>query len=182
MRTLVGLLYGSGHVLLVLSGLQHSFSCFCEVFLWYTRREEKKNVSWAPQLSTGQWEMMGGDNTPFNEKCASSPQPSTSCPRAFSQLSVAWALVWGLSEAPGPHQAALPNRKAVTWSCLNLWAPLLGLRPRATGKHRESAQVFLYDVARRTVLIWTGCDNSKLPPTKGTETRGKLSHSGQHND
>lgn len=184
--TLVQLLYVRGHVLLVFSGLRHRFSCFCEVFLWYTRQEEgnwKEKCESSPSTLNGAMRDDGWWQYTLQRKMrflSNGPPPLVQGP-SHSCL-YHGAPPWEPLEAPGPHQAALLKWRAVTVGCLNHWAPLLGLWPGSTGNHRETVEVFSCDVACRTVLIWTECDNSKLPPTKGTVDWGKLSHSGQHND
>lgn len=57
---------------------------------------------------------------------------------------------WSLQD---PIKLPSPNWELSPWAPSTFWAPLLGLWPGAAGKHRETVEVFSYDVACRMVLI-----------------------------
>lgn len=90
--SLVQLLYASCHVLLVFSERRHRFSCFWEVFLWYTRQEEGnwKRKMWVEPLNSQRGNERWWVVTihPSTKNALPLQWPSTSCPRAFSQLSL----------------------------------------------------------------------------------------------
>lgn len=159
----------------------HTYTAFRDVIGEGRKAVKKKNVRRAPQLSTGQWEMMGGDNAPFNQKCASS------LPALY--LLFLGPLTAACTTGPGSEPENLQRHQnsakcgppQIRESC-HLGLPLLGpLTRRGVKKHRETVEVHSHDVAGRTVLIRSECD-SKLPPTKDLEAWGKPSHGGRHND
>lgn len=139
---------------------------------WYCQhdntnpREPQRKMSRAPYFLTGQWEMMGGYNVPFIKICTSSlPWAFPSC--SHNPLTaVCIALAWE------PLEGSLNRAALHKLGCFILSPMSRASDQQPRESRREIIEVSSYDVGCWTVLIWTECDKSKLPPTKGTEASG----------
>lgn len=120
------------------SGPPHRFSCIYEVFLWYRRREDGnwKEKCWVEALNSQRGNERWWVVTihPSTKNVLPLRWPSTSCPRAPSQLSVIRSPGLRTLDSPGPHQAALPNLRAVTLGSLNLLSSSAGPPTRSRRK------------------------------------------------